>query len=40
MKSLIRLLALLIALPAAAAPMDFARDVRPIFDQHCTECHG
>ena len=35
-----RLLALLIALPAAAAPVDFVRDVRPIFDQHCTECHG
>ena len=35
-----RLLALLIALPAAAAPVDFVHDVRPIFEQHCTECHG
>ncbi|MEQ1859257.1 MAG: PSD1 and planctomycete cytochrome C domain-containing protein [Chthoniobacteraceae bacterium] len=25
---------------AAAAPVDFVRDVRPIFDRHCTECHG
>ncbi len=36
-----RIVALLIlALPAAAAPVDFVRDVRPIFDRHCTECHG
>ncbi|HWC91118.1 MAG TPA: DUF1549 domain-containing protein, partial [Pirellulales bacterium] len=28
-------------LPAtAAAPMDFARDVAPIFAAHCTACHG
>ncbi len=34
-------LLLLLALPAAtAAPVDFVRDVRPIFDRHCTECHG
>lgn len=25
---------------AAAAPVDFVRDVRPIFEQHCYECHG
>jgi mono/diheme cytochrome c family protein len=24
----------------AAAPVDFVRDVRPIFAKHCTECHG
>ena len=24
----------------AAAPVDFVRDVRPIFERHCTECHG
>ena len=23
-----------------AAPVDFVRDVRPIFEKHCTECHG
>lgn len=23
-----------------AAPVDFARDVRPIFEKHCYECHG
>ena len=23
-----------------AAPIDFARDVRPIFQQHCYDCHG
>ena len=27
--------------PAArGAPVDFARDVRPIFAAHCYECHG
>src|SRR5687768_5512939 len=25
--------------PAMAA-VDFARDVRPIFDRHCVRCHG
>ncbi len=25
---------------AAAAPVDFAREVRPIFQKHCYECHG
>ena len=23
-----------------AAPVDFVREVRPIFEKHCTECHG
>jgi hypothetical protein len=31
----------LLHLPAAlAAPVDFVRDVRPIFERHCYECHG
>ena len=25
---------------AAAAPIDFVREVQPIFEKHCTECHG
>src|SRR3954467_13328451 len=25
---------------AAAAPIDFDRDIRPIFSEHCYECHG
>ena len=25
---------------AVAAPVDFVRDVRPIFQKHCYECHG
>ena len=25
---------------AYAAPVDFVRDVRPIFEKHCYECHG
>ncbi|MEY5006570.1 MAG: hypothetical protein RI969_1658 [Verrucomicrobiota bacterium] len=25
---------------AAAAPVDFIREVRPIFEKHCYECHG
>ncbi|MEW6306055.1 MAG: PSD1 and planctomycete cytochrome C domain-containing protein [Verrucomicrobiota bacterium] len=32
-----------IALPvtrATAAPVDFVREVRPIFEKHCYECHG
>ncbi len=33
---------LLLLLPAAAlaAPVDFVREVRPIFEQHCYDCHG
>jgi hypothetical protein len=33
-------LALLLAAPAAAEPVDFARDVRPILTARCTSCHG
>ena len=25
---------------ACAAPVDFVREVRPIFEKHCYECHG
>src|SRR5262245_52493494 len=25
---------------AAAEPVDYLRDVKPIFTRHCTECHG
>lgn len=32
--------ALLIAVEAAAAPVDFVRDVRPILQKHCYACHG
>ncbi len=28
------------ALSAIAAPVDFVREVRPIFEKHCAECHG
>ena len=38
MRAAVILLALTAA--AVAAPVDFARDVRPIFDRHCAECHG
>ncbi len=31
---------LFLATAAAAAPVDFVRDVRPIFEKHCHECHG
>ncbi len=31
---------LILASVSAAAPVDFVRDVRPIFEKHCTECHG
>ncbi len=30
----------LLAVSAIAAPVDFARDVRPIFQQRCYGCHG
>ncbi len=32
----------LLLLPAAAlaAPVDFVREVRPLFEQHCYDCHG
>jgi mono/diheme cytochrome c family protein len=29
-----------LALNATAAPVDFVREVRPIFEKHCYECHG
>lgn len=28
------------AISATAATVDFVREVRPIFEKHCTECHG
>ncbi len=31
---------LLPALATAAEPVDFAKQVRPLFEQHCTSCHG
>jgi mono/diheme cytochrome c family protein len=31
---------LTLAVAASAAPVDFVRDIRPIFEQHCYECHG
>ena len=34
------LLAALLALPSAPAPVDFAREVRPILADHCLSCHG
>lgn len=30
----------LLTSPVLAAPVDFVREVRPIFDKHCTSCHG
>jgi len=35
-----RFLCLLLTTHAFAAPIDFVRDVRPIFQKHCYECHG
>jgi hypothetical protein len=31
---------LLISASALAAPVDFVREVRPILEKHCQECHG
>jgi mono/diheme cytochrome c family protein len=31
---------LLAAVAAHAAPVDFVRDVQPLFAEHCLECHG
>jgi mono/diheme cytochrome c family protein len=36
----LNILWLLAASSAIAAPVDFAREVRPIFEKHCYECHG
>ncbi len=33
-------LLLFVAATAHAAPVDFARDVQPLFAEHCLECHG
>jgi mono/diheme cytochrome c family protein len=30
----------LLAAAAQAAPVDFIKDVRPIFEEHCYSCHG
>ncbi len=30
----------LIAVASAANPIDFQRDVRPVFERHCFRCHG
>lgn len=32
--------AALLCQPLLAAPVDFTRDVKPIFDAHCISCHG
>ena len=36
----ILLLVLVRAAELPGAPVDFVRDVRPILERHCTECHG
>lgn len=37
-----RFVALTLALPlaAAAAPVDYAKQVQPLFEEHCTDCHA
>lgn len=37
---LIPLFSLLLVVQASAAPVDFVREVRPIFEKHCYDCHG
>lgn len=34
------LLAVALGNGASAAPVDFVREVRPILEKHCYECHG
>ena len=36
----LRLIPFLIAFNTLAVPVDFVREVRPILQQHCYECHG
>ena len=38
--ALLPLLAFLLAPALLAGDVDFVRDVRPIFEKHCYECHG
>ncbi len=40
MKHLAPILWLAATAVAVAAPVDFGHEVRPIFEQHCYECHG
>ncbi|MCH8219410.1 MAG: DUF1549 domain-containing protein, partial [Planctomycetes bacterium] len=41
MKILVLFISIVLVLPMAdAAPVDFAREVRPIFQQHCYTCHS
>ena len=35
-----RFLLLITATSALAVPVDFVREVRPVFEEHCHECHG
>ncbi|MBL9182076.1 MAG: PSD1 domain-containing protein [Verrucomicrobiaceae bacterium] len=35
-----RYLLCLLTTPLLAAPVDYVREVRPIFEQHCYDCHG
>ena len=40
LRSCYNLIPFLVVLNAIAAPVDFVREVRPILQQHCYECHG
>lgn len=39
-KSFSSIVSLALLIPCAQAEIDFSRDVRPIFNSHCTACHG